>query len=202
MWVLKSFGLLLVELPLMILGLIVVAIALPFRRTIPGTSKAFTEAEGTWELVRLPTWALLWDNPYDGVLGDKRGWWHIYTDDCRSFKSMYLWTAIRNPTNYFSRNIAGCNVSECCITKLWGQDTVVEEPGKGGWQLLKAVSTVSGKEYYRLFIVLPYFFDNTHAFMLDIGWKIKLSHNGTTKDARPQDIYKGNVFTISPWKGL
>ena len=59
-----------------------------------------------------------------------------------------------------------------------------------------------GKCFPRLYAVLPWWFDQSHAVMIDIGWKIKLSHNGTSPDAEPSDRLKGSVFTPSLWKGL
>lgn len=183
-------------------AVLVVPVALLFRRTVEGTKQPFTQFPvGEWELVRLPSWALLWDNPYDGMLGDKRGWWHLHTGDCRSFWSMYKWAAIRNGANYFARNVVGCDVSECLIVKRFGDDVVQEEPGLRQWQLLRALDS-KGRRYFRLYLCFAYPKRPDKALMIDLGWKIKLSHNGTRKDARPQDRFKGLVCTISPWKGL
>jgi hypothetical protein len=38
--------------------------------------------------------------------------------------------------------------------------------------------------------------------MIDVGYKVKVSHNGTTPDAPEKDRFKGIVFTISPFKEL
>ena len=200
-WLFKSLAVFLLGIPVTLLGLPVVALALPFRTADLTTLKPFTQYRGDWCLVRLPRWALWWDNAYDGALGDKRGWWDNYTGDCRSFSAMWDWLAIRNPANYWSRNIAGVDVSDCVIEKLAGMDEVIEEPGLGGWQFLVATSS-SGARYHRLFVVLPWWFDATHAVLIDVGWKVKLSHNGTSAEARPQDRFKGSVFTLSPWKEL
>lgn len=56
------------DLVLLILGLVVVAVAIPFR--VPGVSVSDGRS-----IVNLPRWAWLFGNDYDGLLGDKRGWW-------------------------------------------------------------------------------------------------------------------------------
>ena len=118
-----------------------------------------------------------------------------------SFIGMYIWTAIRNPANYWSRVVTGVDVSQCLIEKVAGQDVVSDSVGKTGWQVLRALRS-DGKCFPRLYAVLPWWFDQSHAVMIDIGWKIKLSHNGTSPDAEPSDRLKGSVFTPSLWKGL
>jgi len=49
-------------------GLVMVALAIPFR--VPAVSLSDGRA-----IVNLPRWAWLWGNDFDGLLGDKRGWW-------------------------------------------------------------------------------------------------------------------------------
>lgn len=190
----RAFLFALCKIPLFLAGLLVVALLIHFRKT-----DETTRLPSGWVFTNFGTW---FGNPFDGLAGDKR------LDYLKSlglteptYKSMWLWAAVRNPCNYWSRIVAGCDVSKCVIDKVWGDDEVIEEPGKGGAQYLVARRD-DGKEFPRLFIVRPWWFDKTHAVLIDIGWKIKLSHNGTKPDARPQDRFKGVVFTISPWKGL
>lgn len=114
---------------------------------------------------------------------------------------MWLWAAIRNPTNYFSRNVVGVDVSKCSFVKLGGRDVVEADKGFPGWQFLMAVTT-EGRRVYRFFAEIPYTWRGDKLFLIDIGWKIKLSHKGTLPTAEPQDRMKGSVFTISPWKSL
>ena len=192
--------------PVTLAGFFVVAVALPFRWA-EGDPMPFSQYPqyGCWQRWRLPRWALLWDNAFDGVVTDKRGW---FANQCAmrwygfpSFIGMYIWTAIRNPANYWSRVVTGVDVSQCLIEKVAGQDVVSDSVGKTGWQVLRALRN-DGKCFPRLYVVLPWWFRPDKAIMIDIGWKIKLSHNRTTPDARINDRMKGNVFTISPWKGL
>ena len=204
---LRCFLYALAGLPITFAGFFVVAIALPFRKTSgePKTYSQYPEL-GRWWLVTLPSWALWWDNKFDGAWGDKRGWWANYCREtyCKpetSFEAMWKWLALRNPANWWSRVVTGVDVSQCLVEKVAGQDVVSDSVGKTGWQVLRALRN-DGKCFPRLYVVLPWWFDQSHAVMIDIGWKIKLSHNRTTPDAEPSDRLKGSVFTLSPWKTL
>jgi len=73
-WSFLFFGL---RLPLIILGFIVVPLAYPFRK-------------GN----HFPRWAWLWDNDQDGIYG--ANWFH---HGVLTFKTCWLWSAVRNPTN-------------------------------------------------------------------------------------------------------
>ena len=201
---LRSFLLALLGLPVSILGLGVVWFALPYRRTV-GEAKPFTQYPdlGNWQLVRLPSWALWWDNAFDGVYGDKRGWWANYcipqygsTFDSR--KCMWYWTALRNPANYFSRNVCGIDVSTIRVEKVAGNIHDESVAPYRGWFLLRGTD---GKRIYpRLY--MEFAIHGNKGLMLDFGYKIKLSHNGTPADAPEKDRVKGIVFVVSPWKEL
>ena len=201
----RAFLLFLVQIPLILIGPLVVACMLPFRKTDESTRRSFTQYPelGDWVFTNFPGW---WGNPCDGLMGDKRGWWANYCRERYGFpetdwRCMVMWAAFRNPINYFSRCVAGVDVSRCLIEKKWGQDVVSDSVGKTGWQYLRATRD-DGKTFPRLYVVIPWWFKPTSAIMLDIGWKIKLSHNGTSPDAPLQDRMKGDVFTFSPWKKL
>ena len=196
----KSIIVFLAGIPITLLGLIVVAIALPFRKEYPETRKPFLQYPGEWMLVRLPSWALLWDNPHDGAWGDRRGWWDNECGGCSKFINMYNWMAIRNPANYWSRRVTGVDVSRCEIVKLGGKDVIEEEPGMKEWQFLVAIRD-DGTKFHRFWLSWA-FGDGNHAIMIDIGWKIKLAHNAITPDADENDRIKGSVFTLSPYKAL
>ena len=210
LWAIKSLAVFLVGIPVTLLGLPIVALALLFRTEDPETEQQFTDPrfadQGKHRMVTLPAWALLWDNKFDGAWGDKRGWWNNYClenygKDCRSFRSMWQWLAIRNPANYWSRVLTGLDVSQCTIAKLAGDDEVDEEPGKWQWQFLLATRD-DGALFHRLFCVFPWWFDPTHAVMIDIGWKFKLKHSRMSPDADVKDRVRGSVFTPSFWKSL
>ena len=105
------------QIPLAFLGLFVVPAALQFARPVHNGER--------W-LMRLPSWALWFDNVYDGADGDRRNWWR---DNCSTeawfgwfpelkntdFLARYWWMAIRNPINNFKRNIAG---ADCTLLKV------------------------------------------------------------------------------------
>ena len=203
----KSILVFLVGIPVTLLGLITVPIGYLFRHEYRETTVPFTQYPGNWMLVRMPRWLLPWDNQYDGMMGDKRGWWdnwckENYKKDSTSFKAIYMWTAIRNPANYWSRNLTGLDLAGCKITKLAGNvDEVTEEPGCKEWLFLLC-TTANGSKYHRFFMSWAYDKDPTHGIMIDIGWKFKLKHNEMPETAIDKDRIRGSVFTLSPWKKL
>ena len=204
---LRLLGLLLLELPVQFIGLFINAVAIPFRRLDgdlgnDGEPRQYTQfpEHGRWNRWRLPRWALWWDNQYDGLTGDKRGWW---ANECRKygrtehdFLSMYLWSAIRNPANYFSRKVTGIDVSKCAIKMVAGNTQDVDDTGQSGksWHLLIAYQS-DGKTFPRLYGVIPV--SNSRMLYFNIGWKIKLSHNEVTPDMREQDRFKGNTLRVA-----
>lgn len=203
-WIAHSLGMLLLNIPVTLLGLVLVAIGIPFRRTFPETAAPFTVwgEYGSWELVRLPSLLKWWDNQYDGLYGDKRGYWSDQRGGKHdSFLSMWLWAAVRNPANYFSRNVTVVDISRCVVTKVWGDDEVIEEPGYQCAQFLCATRD-DGKKFYRMFISWALPFRQDKALLLDIGYKFKLGHNSMSHDAPEKDRLRSDVFVVSPWKHL
>ena len=201
----RAFLLFITQIPLILLGVPLVWLMVPHAEADESTRRPYSQYPelGSWVFTNFGGW---WGNPCDGLLGDKRGWWANY---CREHYGkpethpycMWKWAAFRNPINGFSRLVAGIDVSRCEVEKVWGQDVVQDSVGMTGWQYLRATRD-DGKTFPRLYVVIPWWFKPTSAIMLDIGWKIKLSHNGTSPDAPLQDRMKGDVFTISPWKTL
>jgi hypothetical protein len=204
--------LLLLELFIQLAGLFINAVTIPFRRldddmSNDGEPRQYSQfpEHGRWNRFRLPRWALWWDNPYDGLTGDKRGWW---ANECRkagrtehAFISMYIWSALRNPANYFSRKITGCDVSDCVVYMRAGNAAIIDDTGRSGksWQWLEAVDG-KGRAYPSLYGVIPY--GKSKMVYFRIGWKINLSHNGTPKDAREQDRFKGNTLRLNFFKDI
>lgn len=202
---LRSFALTLASWVVELLGLVVVwfaLLSLKNKHMDAASLQQFSQYPqwGHWVLLRLPRWALLWDNAYDGMLGDKRGWW---ANECKgahtSRINMWRWAALRNPANYFSRNICGVDVSTLRIVQVAGTISDEGVAPYRGWLLLKGMA-VGGKVYPRFYFEWALF--GAHGLMFDIGWKVKLSHNGTAPDAPEKDRIKGIVFTLSPWKEL
>ena len=206
-WAFKSISVFLIGIPITLLGFPLIAIALPFRKYDLETIRFSQYPElGYWQRVTLPAWARWWSNEFDGAYGDKRGWWSNYCienygKDHTHFYSMWQWLAIRNPANYWSRVVSGCDVSKCVIVKLAGDDVVTETEGNFEWQFLCATNE-NGSRFHRFFFVMPWWFRKDKAIMFDIGWKIKLAHNGMSPDAILKDRIKGSVFSMSPWKGV
>lgn len=176
------------------LGLIVVAIALPFRTF--GNSVS----DGR-KIINLPSWAWLWGNDFDGVLGDKRGWWEAHTPfgwPVTSFMAMYWWLAIRNPANNMRRvSLFSAPIVGSTITYI-GDRNVADRPGEGGWQFVKLVSHNTlhkkGRCYYGFYSVWQY--SETRAFVIRMGFKIKPDHQGTA------ELAKGMTTRINPWKSI
>lgn len=169
-------------------GLVMVPLAIPFHQ------KGFSVSDGR-SIVNLPKWAYVWGNDFDGLLGDKRGWWaantpfHLPVDH---FFSMFMWAAVRNPAN----NMRMLKMFQAPITNSTitykGDYDVQDDPGEGGWQFVKTEN--AGKSWYGLYIVKSY--NSTHAFVLRLGFKITPSHQGTA------DLPKGFVTKISFYKEL
>lgn len=193
---LRSFALTLASWLVELLGLVVVAIGVHFPRTyVTDTGR---------EITRMQPLFLLWDNAYDGLDGDARLWWHNYCLEhygkpATHWFCRYMWAALRNPANFFSRNICGVDVSSLRIVQLAGTISDEGVAPYRGWLLLKGMAE-GGKVYPRFYLEFAIW--KTYGLMFDIGWKVKLSHNGTTPDAPEKDRIKGIVCTLSPWKEL
>lgn len=180
--------LLTVRLVLILLGLPIVAIALPFRHLALSISDKRP-------ILVLPSWAWLWSNDFDGLTGDKRLWWHEHAPfglGAHHWFSMWVWTAVRNPVNNL-RRIPGlsCPVSECAITYA-GQRVVEDKPNKDGWQFVTAYRRSS--RWYGFYFV--HCWSDTRAFVVRLGYKIKPEHGGQNEPP------KGATFKINPWKEI
>lgn len=169
-------------------GLVTVALAIPFR--VPTVSLS----DGR-QIVNLPRWAWLWGNDFDGLLGDKRGWWAENTPfgwAVDSFATMYWWAAIRNPANNmrfldaFSAPVIGSKIS------YYGRYTVEDKPGMGGWQFVTAEQ--GARRWYGFYLVHEW--GKSRAFAVRLGFKIKPSHAGTYEPA------KGLTFKVNPFKAI
>lgn len=77
-----------IDLPMMLLGLVVVAVALPFASND-----------------QLPKWGWPWDNADHGIDGDD--FWIVSKGAGRGWWASYQWLALRNPTFNFSKYILG-----------------------------------------------------------------------------------------------
>lgn len=171
-----------------ITGLVVVAVAVPFR-------VADLSGSDGRRIVNLPRWAWLWGNDFDGLLGDKRGWWAANTPlgwAVDSFPAMYWWAAIRNPANnmrflnWFSAPIVGSQVQ-------WrGQYVVEDKPGMDGWQFVWAIQ--DDRRWFGFYLV--HCWNERRALVVRLGFKIKPEHQG--KD----EPRKGLTFKLNPFKSI
>lgn len=206
-WFFQSTAVFLIGLPVTLLGLPLVALGILLGvREYDNTNARFTDPRyaqnGYWCLVRLPKFLLWWDNIYDGLAGDKRGWWDNYCREhyghgCYHWYSMWQWAAIRNPANYWSRIVTGCDVRT--VELLAGQPVCDED--SPGWHFLRATDA-KGRSFYYLGFCFPWFFDKAHAIYGRFGWKLKLAHSGMSPDAPEQDRIRASVYRISFWKAI
>lgn len=168
------------------LGLFIVALAIPFR--VDGIS-----ASDGRPIVNLPRWAHLWGNDFDGLLGDKRGWWAENTCfgvDVRSFLAMWWWAAIRNPANnmrLYSLWLAP--VIGSTITYR-GQAVVEDRFDQAGWQFV--ITENDGKRWYGFYWVHPW--SETRAFVVRLGFKVKPEHQGLLAEPAKGMTTKINVY--------
>lgn len=168
-------------------GLFVVAIAIPFR--VDDVSKS----DGR-QIVNLPRWAWLFGNDYDGLLGDKRGWWAENTPfgwPVDHFVSMYTWAALRNPvnnmrlTNLFSAPVQGSTIT------FKGKEHVRDDKDSAGWQFVTTEN--SGKKWFGFYLV--YLWSDTRAFVIRLGFKVEPKDAGSTER-------QGMTTKVNPWKAI
>jgi hypothetical protein len=205
-WWLTSTGVYLFNLPLILLGLPIVAIALRFATRDKTAARPYTvyPQYGSWLPVRLPVWARPWDNPTDGLLGDKRGWWanHCQTrfgHPSTAALCMWLWATIRNPANYWSRITTGVDVSRCTIAMLAGSSRRADET-ENGWHFLEATRD-DGRKYHLFQVAIKYPFSATHGFYCRFGWKVELDEP-VGPDVPLQERMRASVYKVSIWKDL
>lgn len=176
-----------------VLGLFMVAIGIPFARWDVSVSDGRA-------ILNLPRWLHIWGNDFDGLLGDKRGWWAANTPfhvDVNSFLAKWWWAAIRNPSNnmrrysMFSAPIRGSKFAYV------GDYEVEDDVEGGGMQFVKATSK-AGKNYYGFYWVKEWHNsgDVKRCLMIRIGFKVFPRHAGT--DEEP----KGLTYRLNPWKKL
>lgn len=205
---LQWLALLVVRVVLILVGLPVVAIALPF--AVPGVSRS--DGRPIWNL---PGWAWLFGNDFDGLDGDKRRWWADNCDDlvlfgllpllrrlgfsvdwldADSWLARWWWAAVRNPVNNL-RLVPGfnCPISECLIRFL-GASVVEDKPGYSGWQFVAARHAGGRSRWYGFYLVHQW--NTSRAFVLRLGYKIKPEHEGSDEPG------KGMTFKINPFKAI
>lgn len=170
-----------------LIGLLVVAVAIPFR--VEGKSLS----DGR-PIVNLPKWCWLFGNDYDGLLGDKRGWWKDNTPfnlPVDHFLSMYWWAAIRNPVNNMRlTSLYSCPVDGSVITYV-GDKRVRDKAGQEGWQFV--TTTKGGKKWYGFYWV--HLWSDKRAFVVRFGFKTEPSDEGSKES-------QGMTTKINPYKSI
>lgn len=183
----QFLSLLVANVVLDVIGLVVVAIAPPFR------VKDCSGSDGR-EISNLPKWAWLFGNDYDGVLGDKRGWWAANTPfglPVDHFVSMYTWAALRNPVNNMRRtNLFSAPVQGSTIT-FKGKEHVRDDKDSAGWQFVTTEN--SGKKWFGFYLV--YLWSYTRAFVICLGFKVEPKDAGSTER-------QGMTTKVNPWKAI
>ena len=163
--------LIVVRVALIVIGLPVVALAIPFR------TECVSASDGR-PIVNLPRWAWLFGNDYDGLLGDKRGWWADNTPfgwPVDSFAAMWWWAAFRNPVNNMRFvKLWQAPVKGSTITYV-GDYTVRDHPGEAGWQFVTTEN--GGKHWYGFYLVHQW--SETRAFVIRLGFKVQPDDAGT-----------------------
>lgn len=170
-----------------ILGLFVVAIAIPFR--VDGVSLS----DGR-PIKNLPKLVWLFGNDYDGLLGDKRLWWAENTPfglPVETFIPMYTWAALRNPVNNMRlTDMFSCPLDGSTVT-FKGQEHVRDHAGEGGWQFVTTEN--NGKKWYGFYFVHEW--SETRAFVVRLGFKTEPKDAGTTDR-------QGMTTKINPFKSI
>lgn len=193
--------------PIIVIGLVVVPVALIFADDSQKDATYKRSDRSEWWLRRLPRWALLWDNPFDGFLGDEHfrwadrdapfGWRN--TD----FLAQWWWGAIRNPAHYLKDFLLPCDIRRCTFTKLQGQDFVRDRPDATGYQFLMAKRD-DGIRYYRIFWVWqwPWTPDGVdRAVIFEMGHEFRGSHWADVYEEE-YEYLKGFSFIIHPCKEI
>lgn len=167
-----------IDLPVTLIGLIVVPLALLFCN--PASE-------------HLPRWAWLWDNDETGINGDgdATGGWrgpeHANGRE-RTFWWRYAWLALRNPANNWSYFVLGWKTTANTRYKIWGDPlTSNRDPGRPGWLYCEAYESGAMRPCY--YIVARW--SRTRCLRIYLGWKNK----GFDRDgSRTQFVWVINPF--------
>lgn len=190
--------------PLTILGVFVVPLALlrPDNSQKAATYK--TDGVHEWWLQTLPRWAYLWDNPYDGSLGDEHFRWAgkdiPFGWKNTGFLARWWWLAMRNPLHRFKSFIICCDIRLCKFFLLAGQPFVRDRADATGYQLALAVRN-DGALFWRIYWVWkwPWW---PRAAIVEIGHEFRADHWQEDYSGREFKNFKGFAFLIHPCKPI
>lgn len=200
----QSLLLFAVVVPLTLIGLFVVPLGLLRPDDSAKSTTTTTDGMYTWWLRRLPRWALWWDNPVDGFLGDDQFRWAgrdiPFGWSNTGLLAQFWWGAIRNPLHYFKSFIITCDVRRCRFYQLAGQAFVRDRPDATGFQLLLAKRD-DGVRFYRLYWVWQWP-GTERAAIVEIGHEFRADHWGQEYVGREYKALKGFAFLIHPCKKI
>ena len=180
-----------------------VAVGLPFAK--PTRYIKFTQykspTSGVYQM-QLPDWLKWFSNPEDGLTGDSRGWyWNTYFPAwVPSWFKMWWWSGVRNPYNYLKRIVIGLDIRKFTFHKLCGQDYVRDDFNSCGFQILYA-RPKSGWLVRPMLYWVRRWGQSDRAIVVQIGWKIKLSHNSAIEEDE-WDNFKGVTFEPNFYKDI
>lgn len=155
-------------------------------------------SSGSWDYIK-PKWGWLWawGNDEDGYLGEPSGKWSANVEGNERTKwNMYLWSAVRNPANNFSRYTSwyGCPVMECDVEYEGTYYLNDNDANATGTQFVVATHKITGRKYYAFRIVWKYpYLDRV--FHVRLGYKLKPSHATDIQDE--DDKIKGWAIRIA-----
>lgn len=119
-----------------LLGLVAVAVALPFAYSASPPALPATVQRSIypgWSYLRLPAWAnWLWGNDKYGAMGN----WLWRDRDPLSYWAQYVWLALRNPANNLQRYGLFRFDADPGRVRCWGARRVDDVAGLAGWQLV------------------------------------------------------------------
>jgi hypothetical protein len=192
--------------PLLILGLFVVAAALLYPDDSKREATYKTRDGHEWWFRNLSwKWAWWWGNDVDGFLGDDDFRWASrdipFGLKNTSFLGQWWWGAIRNMLGNYKRFVIACDVRECTYELLVGQEYVRDDPENTGFQLLRATRRRDGKEYYRIYWVWKWP-GLARAFIVEIGHEFTGKHFKENYVGREYKAFKGHSYIIHPFKKI
>lgn len=157
-------------------------------------------SSGEWRFMN-PTNKLFWfwGNDEDGYWGEPTGKWSASVKGKESsLWNMYIWAAIRNPANNFSRfwGPFSCPASECSFTYKGDYDLNDNAPISEGWNQVTAIHKKTGKKYHAFRLVKKWPGINK-CLHIRLGFKLRPSYITNTPDEP-----KGWTFRITPFASI
>lgn len=172
-----------IKIAAVLLGLVAVAVALPFAYyTSPPALPATVQRSiyPGWSYLRLPAWAdWLWGNDKYGAMGN----WLWADRDPLSYWSQYVWLALRNPANNLQRYGLFRFDTDPARVRCWGDRRVDDVAGLAGWQLVSCGWRAG------FYWIVPW--SGERCLRVRLGYKINPSSAAPTSAAFS--------FLINPW---